>query len=227
MKSCSICKENLALSAFGRDRHKRDGLTVCCKPCSKLVRNGLRAPPKPVITERVCNTCGTVKPISDYYTTNRCRACTLAHAKARRVPKLRIPSTRTQSVYKRVQRANNSLFKLRSNVGTLIANSLSNHGYVKRASTASILGCSIAEFKLHLEQLFTADMSWDNRDLWHIDHIVPQSFARTQSELLLLNHYTNLRPIWAKHNLSKGSKLTSESVDHPIYKTITENRICG
>lgn len=228
MKSCSICKLTKELSAFGRDRHKRDGLTTTCKPCSKLVRNGYRAPPKLMLTERICTVCSTLKPIGDYYKhSSRCKSCQLARVAAQRVPADRVLSTRTQSVYKRVRRANDPLFKLRSNIGSLIANSIANKGYVKESSTVSILGCSIEQFKTHLEQLFTIGMSWDNRSAWHIDHIVPLSFAQTEAELLLLNHYTNLRPVWSSDNLSKGKIIVDLARDHPIYKTIMENRITG
>ncbi len=39
-----------------------------------------------------------------------------------------------------------------------------------------------------------------------MDHIKPISLARTESEVIELNHYTNFQPLWAKDNLSKGKK---------------------
>lgn len=228
MKPCSICKETKELLAFGRDRHKRDGLTVICKPCSKLVRNGYRAPPKPILTDRKCKACNIVKPISDYYKhTAKCKSCTLASASLLRVPVERVLSDRPQSVYKRLKQQSDPLFKLRSNIGTLIANSLSKNGYTKSDTTVNILGCSVEEFKNYLESQFTLGMSWDNRNEWHIDHIVPISYACSEEEILLLNHYSNLRPLWSTANQAKASKLTTESLNHPLYKTITENRILG
>lgn len=49
-------------------------------------------------------------------------------------------------------------------------------------------------------------MNWENRNLWHIDHIKPLSLATTENELYELCHYTNLRPLWAIDNLKKGNK---------------------
>jgi hypothetical protein len=69
-----------------------------------------------------------------------------------------------------------------------------------------ILGCTIQEFKLHIESQFKDGMSWDNRGEWHIDHIMPLSMAKTEDELVRLNHYKNLRPLWAHENLSKSDK---------------------
>ena len=80
----------------------------------------------------------------------------------------------------------------------------------KSGSTIRDLGCSIVELKRHLEDQFDDNMSWDNYGLdgWHIDHIVPlASFNLTdEDQFKKACHYTNLQPLWAKDNLSKGSK---------------------
>lgn len=53
-------------------------------------------------------------------------------------------------------------------------------------------------------------MSWDNYGMygWHIDHIKPcSSFDLSNpAEQKICFHYTNLQPLWAKENLSKGKK---------------------
>lgn len=51
-------------------------------------------------------------------------------------------------------------------------------------------------------------MTWANRHLWHIDHIVPMATATTEAEAIALNHFTNLRPVWGADNLAKGAKQT-------------------
>jgi hypothetical protein len=56
---------------------------------------------------------------------------------------------------------------------------------------------------------------------WHIDHIVPIAFGTTEEEIYLLNHYTNLRPLWA---MVKAAQLTEDVIQHPIYKSILELR---
>ena len=81
--------------------------------------------------------------------------------------------------------------------------------YTKAAS--SLLGCTVEELKTHIENQFEDGMTWENwtRDGWHLDHIVPcSSFDLTKNEEQeKCFHYTNLQPLWAEDNLSKGSKL--------------------
>ena len=76
-------------------------------------------------------------------------------------------------------------------------------------TTMNILGIDLDGFKKHLEQQFKDGMSWDNYGLhgWHIDHIIPISTALTEEDVILLNHYTNLQPLWWYENLSKGNKI--------------------
>jgi hypothetical protein len=81
-------------------------------------------------------------------------------------------------------------------------------GVKKKTSTQVMLGCNIEEFKAHIERQFLRGMNWENSGLWHIDHIVPCASASDESELTALFHFTNLRPVWAKENLTKSGKRT-------------------
>lgn len=228
MKCCSICKEIKPFEFFGKDRYKKDGLTPCCKACSKLVREGYRVPKKSPKTEKTCKACSTLKPILEFYRySNKCKICQANERfqkAALKPPKSRVYSSNVKSVYKRKRREQDPLFKLRSNIGSRIANLLAERGYKKTSNTDSILGCSFLEFKTYLESLFVEGMSWNNRELWHIDHIIPVSFAINEQELLWLNHYTNLRPVWKEENLSKSAAIIDIAIEHPLYKKIIESR---
>lgn len=80
---------------------------------------------------------------------------------------------------------------------------------VKTGSATKNLGCTMTEFKAHLEKQFTEGMNWDNYGQWHIDHIKPLSaFDLTNlSELAEACHFTNMQPLWAAENISKNDKL--------------------
>ena len=68
------------------------------------------------------------------------------------------------------------------------------------------LGCTAHDFAKHIEKQFLKGMNWENRDKWHLDHIVPISSAKTEEEVYALSHFTNIRPMWASDNIKKGSK---------------------
>lgn len=105
----------------------------------------------------------------------------------------------------RERRKTDPLYKLRNNISRRIRENL-NKGY-KSKSTKKIIGCTIEELKLYLESKFSEGMSWDNYGDWHIDHIIPISSAKNDSEVYKLNHYTNLQPLWAEDNIKKSNNI--------------------
>lgn len=88
------------------------------------------------------------------------------------------------------------------------------HRY-KSTSALKLLGCTIEEFKKHIESQFQPGMTWENHgfgdDKWHFDHIIPcDAFDLTLEEnQIKCFHYTNFQPLWQKDNLSKGSRYDS------------------
>lgn len=113
-----------------------------------------------------------------------------------------------QKNWYRNQMRTNPFFKLKANIRTLIGNSFRRNGYKKTSKTEQILGCSYDEFKLHLEKQFEPWMNWDNRGLyngtenygWDIDHIIPLDTAKTEEDIIRLNHYSNLQPLCSHIN---------------------------
>jgi len=83
-------------------------------------------------------------------------------------------------------------------------------GDSKAGSAVRDLGCSIAEFKVYIEEQFLPGMTWDNWSPsgWHLDHIRPlASFDLTDREQFLQAcHYTNYQPLWAVDNLRKSAR---------------------
>jgi len=72
-----------------------------------------------------------------------------------------------------------------------------------------LLGCTLTEARLHIEQQFRPGMTWDNHGEWHIDHVRPlASFDLSDPEQVrACAHYTNLQPLWAVENLAKGARV--------------------
>ena len=91
---------------------------------------------------------------------------------------------------------------------SIVSKAWRGQGFAKRSRSHEILGCTWDEFKSHIERQFTKGMGWDRIDEIHLDHIVALSTAKTEADVLALNRFTNLRPLWAKDNLSKGAQIT-------------------
>jgi hypothetical protein len=109
--------------------------------------------------------------------------------------------------YQRERKKNDNIFNIKSTIRTRIYKFLLIKNIKKTSKTFDIIGCSPIELKEHLERQFTDNMNWRNRSLWHIDHIVPLSIAKTEEEIYKLCHYTNLQPLWAEDNLKKSNKI--------------------
>ena len=109
--------------------------------------------------------------------------------------------------YQRKHTAEDIQFKLARNLRNRLYYAIK--GLAKNGSAVRDLGCTLEELELYLESQFSEGMTWDNYGKWHIDHILPlSSFDLTdRKQLLEACHYTNLQPLWAKDNISKGDKI--------------------
>jgi hypothetical protein len=108
--------------------------------------------------------------------------------------------------YRKKKLLNDPLFKLSHTIRNSIKNSIKKQGYSKKSKTYIILGCSYEFFKTYIEDKFDEKMSWNNHgNYWHLDHIIPISWAKDEEELYKLNHYTNFQPLSAIQNLSKNN----------------------
>jgi hypothetical protein len=98
-------------------------------------------------------------------------------------------------------------------LATLLRNTarrIAKLGNVTNQLKKDLLGAPIEFVRLHIESQFLPGMSWKNHGKhgWHIDHIKPiSSFDLTDPEQVKkAGHYTNLAPLWAYDNWSKGAK---------------------
>lgn len=113
------------------------------------------------------------------------------------------------SKYRIERRKNDLSFRIASTLRARISFELKNQKNRKR--TKELLGCSMIEFRAHLESKFKSGMTWSNygKKGWHIDHITPVSkfdLSKTEEQLRCF-HYTNMQPLWEKDNLSKSNKI--------------------
>ena len=99
-----------------------------------------------------------------------------------------------------------------------IRQALTRASYIKTGKTIEYIGCDIPTLRAHLESQFTSYMSWSNYGTyWHIDHKIPLMYDKdnvTRDTIVSRMHYTNLQPLEASDNLSKGNRL--KTIDHTI-----------
>lgn len=99
--------------------------------------------------------------------------------------------------------------KFIENLRALIRKSFKSKSFKKDSKTFAILGIDKEGFMRHIETQFKEGMTWENHSHngWHVDHIIPVSLGDTKEEIVKLNHYTNLQPLWSQENWEKGNKI--------------------
>ena len=100
---------------------------------------------------------------------------------------------------------------MRNNVSGQIRNALKKNKTSKNSPTWSKLPYTPLQLKEHLEKQFDSNMTWGNYgSYWHIDHVIPQSLLLYDSmehpNFIKCWSLSNLQPLEAKENMSKGNK---------------------
>ncbi len=90
-------------------------------------------------------------------------------------------------------------FRIRNRLARIIA----VRGINTSRTLTTFSGASVATIRKFIEDQFQDGMTWGNRDLWHVDHFFPIGLARTESDLFIFSHFSNLRPLWSADNLKK------------------------
>ena len=90
----------------------------------------------------------------------------------------------------------------------VINRALRRSSAAKSDRTLELLGCTPLELRAWITAQFKPGMSWNNRTAFHIDHKRPlASFdLRDPDQQRAAFHFTNLQPLWASENRSKGAK---------------------
>jgi len=177
LKLCTKCNEQKQLNCFTKDKSKKDLLHSFCKNCHKKIRD-LKKENKKEYDKK-------------YYLKN----------------KSKINNRKTKHC--KLKRQLDEVYRFKKNVRRLISLSFKRHGnnFSKKTKTELILGCSISEFKDYISLKLKDNMTIKNHGEWHLDHIIPLSTAKTEEDVIRLNHYTNFQPLWAVDNLKKSNKI--------------------
>lgn len=212
-KNCN--KKFKPLSAFTKDKTRKDKLSVYCKDCVKEIAiqnkksisvyqkhyrdKNKEKSQKYYKKYRMINKEKIQHRDKKYYRRNLNKI--LEYAK-----KYRLNNTEKINKYFVKRRKTDIGFKLEHNLRTRL--NIALRGVDKSLSTMFLIGCETDYLMYHVQCQFRNGMNWDNYGKWHIDHIKPcASFDLAdpdqQKECF---HYTNLQPLWAKDNLKKSNK---------------------
>ncbi len=108
--------------------------------------------------------------------------------------------------YEVKRKAKDPFFKMKRIIRSRLNAAINSNKWKKNNKFNNYIGCSQTEFIKYIESKFHTGMTWENHGKWHMDHIIPISSAKSVEDLYKLNHYTNLQPLWAFDNMSKGDK---------------------
>jgi len=223
-KICNQCNITKQLNDFPNSKTGKYGKLAQCKNCDKANQHN----------RYIKNREDRIKKSKDYKIQNkkqnkiidkqrysRQRETKLAYQKEQRLNKPEyMINYRINNKEKIRQNANkwqhkkyytDLSYRLRSILQKRIVASIK--GYYKSQATTELLGCSIEEFKQHLESQFHKDprLNWEDYGPkgWHIDHIIPcASFDLSDPEQQkICFYYTNMQPLWWDLNIAKSDKI--------------------
>ena len=234
MKLCSKCKIEKEFECFGKSKCTKDGYRYECKSCRKIYniqnKNKIREYKKKYyqLNKEKCNKISKKWYIENidfkkeydkkYHLENKeKRKKTYDEWRVNNIDRLR---DYKKQYYHNVV-VNDPDKKIRISTRSIVKRFLKS----KSKKTSDIIGCSYEYLREYLESKFEDWMNWENYGKyngeleygWDIDHIIPLSFAKSDSEVMELNHYTNLQPLCSKINRDiKKDKIDFKYIDNEI-----------
>ena len=203
MKVCVKCaKDNVS---FYKDKNAADGHRNVCKACDieRRIKFAIANPYKTISAKKryITNHPNKQKEVKDLILLRNPRYF------ADKAKEYRSRNREEVLVRRRKQdkerRKNDPLYQLRRAASNRISSAIIKGGYRKTSKTATMLGCDWLTFKQYLESKFEPGMTWNNYGTWEIDHSEPCLIANSESELIKLQHYLNLQPLWKQDHITK------------------------
>lgn len=207
MKKCSVCCIEKDLNNFHKSKGGKLGVKARCKECIKIDSAAYELKNKEIIKIKKAiiykdNKEKVIKRVGNY-AKNNIDKISKYQKEYRKINRVKL------NKYSYDRNRLDKIFYLKSRLRKAIIQSINKKGFVKILRTEDIIGCDFDFFINYIEAQFTAGMNWKNI---HIDHIKPLFCAKTEIEVIELNHYTNLQPLFALDNLKKGSKIINHQL---------------
>ena len=199
-KVCTKCKIEKSCDNFSKNKTTKDGLQRHCRECvKKYNQENVEKNSQVKKKWRQLNP-NNVKEKDKKWKKNNFH----------KIKKYRQDNSDKIKIYNRQYQKNrrnsDPLYKFICNIRKRLSAYFRVISVNKNTRTKDMLGLDLACFKSYIESKFQEGMTWENYGQWHVDHIKPLSLATTEQEVMELNHYTNLQPLWAVENLKKSNK---------------------
>lgn len=205
-KICNKCDIKNPLENFAKKKDSKDGLYPWCKSCKKEFDVKYYRDKHPIdiskvkISKKEYNklyNLNNKEKIQKYDKEYRSSFKFIKHRKKKRREKYHIePKYRIECI-------------LRASFYT----NLKSQNSTKFSSIIKLLGCTLEEYKQHIESQFKPEMNWLNHGkVWEIDHIKPcSSFDLTKlEEQEKCFHYTNLQPLFKTTEIARSFDYINE-----------------
>lgn len=192
-KTCSKCLDNKPTSEFYKNKSKngyRSKCTSCVLEENKIQKEIYRARPETQIKIKVYR--------KKYYKEN------IKTIKEKRILN-RKAFNKTVAKWHNKKYREDPAYNVEHRFRTRLQKLCRSLNYAKKDRTSSYLGCSKLEFKQHIESLFRDGMTWDNKNLWVLDHIKPCCAYNltNEDELKECFNFKNIQPLWYFENEQK------------------------
>jgi hypothetical protein len=202
---CPVCGKSFS-------RRRIDQMHCGTQECRRAYWNAYKAAKRleaghvPIGSALTCQNCGkscTKVHKRQFY----CEACMVLCA-TEQLPKAKKRINTYACNYYKQKRQDDPRFAVRQRMSAHINMSLRD-GKEGR-SWEALVGYTITDLMRHLERQFLKGMTWENRDQWHIDHIVPLKCFHYETaddpEFRAAWALSNLRPLWGRDNIVKSGK---------------------
>lgn len=191
-RKCNKCNVDKKYSEFHKDKSRPQGISYICKLCDRIKF-------KSWVTK---NKEHYKKTVSEWAKNNKNPERSRKNAKLYRLrhkEKIR----KDKNEYEKRKMKTDIHYRIKKLARKRINNALKHKRTNER--TEKLLGCTIQEYAKYIESLFKVGMSWDNQNLWEIDHIIPcVAFDLNDPEQQKkCFHYSNVQPLWKEDHKIK------------------------
>lgn len=201
MKNCNKCKIKKEFIEFFKDKGFRDGYSSICKSCKKEYRLKNADKIKKWHQNNYINNKERIDEQNSKWAKNHRKQVNLCRKKWRSENKDKV-NKRKREQYNKWKK--DPFYNLKIRLRNRLNAALDSKAWRKNTKFNEIIGCDKKTLLQYIESQFKIGMNWNNRNLWHLDHIIPVSSAKNIEELEKLFHYTNLQPLWAEDNIRKS-----------------------